>query len=65
MNPYRPDEDVSRINESVQADSGIWHLASGIWRLASGVWRLASGIVVSRVRFLMPENSNFIFSLAC
>jgi hypothetical protein len=36
-------------------------LASGIWRLASGVWHLASGIVVSRVRFLMPEISNFIF----
>jgi hypothetical protein len=31
MNPYRPDEDVSRINENVQADSGIWRLASGIW----------------------------------
>jgi hypothetical protein len=58
MNPYRPDEDVSRINESVQADSGVW-------RLASGIWHLASGVVVSRVRFLMPENSNFIFSLAC
>jgi hypothetical protein len=35
MNPYRPDEDVSRINENVQADSGIWRLASGIWHLAS------------------------------
>jgi hypothetical protein len=44
---------VSRINENVQADSGIWHLASGMWRLASG------NIVVSRVRFLimMPEIS--------
>jgi hypothetical protein len=37
MNPYRPDEDVSRINENVQADSGVWRLA--IWHLASGIWR--------------------------
>jgi hypothetical protein len=39
MKSYRPDEDVSRINENVQADSGVWRLASGIWHLASGIWR--------------------------